>query len=98
MYGGHDGYAHSPEEAAEMYESLRQQTGGGGPAPPEPPLSPSGHSGYTDAEFAAWDAAGRPSNHDYLRGGGAGYGGDDEVPDPAAKAPRSGLAGWFSRG
>jgi len=71
-----------------MYASARRPAGdgrtpiGGDPAngyynttpPPggEPPLSPSGHSYYTDEELAAWDAAGRPPNHNYLNQGGAG--------------------------
>ena len=42
-------------------------------APDAPPLSPSGHSMYTESEFEAWDAAGRPSNHDYLKGSGGGW-------------------------
>ena len=51
------------------------------PAGGEPPLSPSGHSLYTDAEFEAWDAAGRPSNHDYLKSPGLGR-------------PSGGMSGW----
>ncbi len=42
------------------------------PAGGEPPKSPSGHNWYTDEELAAWDAAGRPPNHDYLNQGGGG--------------------------
>ena len=66
------------------------------PSGGEPPPSPSGHSLYTEEEFAAWDAAGRPSNHDYLNGGG--YGDDNDVPDPEARGGFNPLSGWFSRG
>jgi hypothetical protein len=54
----------------------------------EPPLSPSGHSYYTDEEFAAWDAAGRPKNHDYLKDP-RGYGEPPGYEDPPGYgAPR----------